>query len=427
MPKIGDGVDAVTAFAGAAVAGMALFLPFAFSAASLEGSPYRVTSLVNSVPRAAALGLIVAVVIAVLVRPVNRPGLVWLTATCGALVLAINYFVAATMTSADVLTTQNYIDSLSGGVIYGALGICALRMRWPALGALGFALGTVVVFVYGEVVAVFSTDSAMTETTMHTPPALVIVVVVLLVVSTLRHRHGVMLPAQTRLAADLPITPIVAATVLALSALLATEWLSHEFDGRRASAWQVGIAVVVSVVAAFVAALLLPGRDGAGVLLAVSLAAAADSLGDAPDLGWSVVLVVALSTAGMLTGARWSTPWLALLGIAAISLYAIGASQLSWSFVWTIGVGLLACVAGYTFASIRVSYLPSAVLGLGALYLPSILWAIPTRLRNWPVGGITAAESTPGRAALAITIGAAAGLALLYRIRPDESATVVSS
>lgn len=414
MPKLRDGVDAVTAFTGAAVAGMALFLPFTFGTPESITSPYRVTSLVNSVPRAAALGLIVAVCVAVMVRPLNRPGLVWLTAACGSMVLAINYFIGRTMTSADVLTTQNYIDALSGGVVYGALGICSLRRRWPAV---GFALGTVVVFVYGEVVAVFSSSVATADKLVSTPAWLIVLAAVLLVVNTLRHRHGIMLPAATRLAADLPISPIVAATLLSLSALLATEWLSNEFDGQRADFWTVSLAVTVSIVTAFLAAVLLPGRDGAGVLLAIAVSAAADSLGDAASLGWNLLLVLVIATAGIIASLYWPTPWLVLLGAAAISAYATFADQLPWSFSWTFGTAMLACVAGYAFGSIRVTYLPSAVLGLGALYLPSILWAIPTDLRNWPVGGPTADDATPGRTALALIAGAGAALLLLYRIR----------
>ncbi|MFC4375951.1 hypothetical protein ACFO5K_17765 [Nocardia halotolerans] len=426
MPKIGDGLDALTAFAGAAVAGMALFLPFTFSITgqSSMDSPYRVTSLVNSVPRAAALGLIVAVVIAVLVRPLTRPGLVWLTATAGAVALAINYLIGTQMTSTNVLTTQNYVDSLSGGVMYGALGICALRMRWPAV---GFALGTVVVFVYGEVVAVFTSNTAAADKASHTPSWLVLAAVVLLAVNTSRRRHGTMLPITPRLAADLPISPIIAATVLSLSLLLATEWLSREFDGRRASTWQIGLAVAVTIGAAFLAAVLLPGRDGAGVLLAVSVAAAADSLGDTPSLGWNLILVLLIATAGILVALRRPTPWVVLLGAAAISVFAMFTQQLSWTVTWTIGTGLLAAVAGYGFAAVRVSYLPSAVLALGALYLPSVLWAIPTAFRNWPAGGVQAADSTPGRTALAITIGATAALLLLYRIRPADPVRVVAT
>lgn len=421
MPKIRDGLDAVTAFAGAAAAGMSLFLPFTFGADSAVDSPYRVTSLINSVPRAAALGLIVAVVVAVLARPITRPGLIWLAATCGALALAINYLVGRAMTSTDVLTTQNYIDSLCGGVLFGALGICALRLRWPAV---GYLLGVVTVFVYGEVVAVFSSNTSATASkSVHTPAWLVVAAVVLLTLSTLRHRHG-MMPGLPRLAADLPITPIVAATVLSLTLLIATDWLDREFDDRHGNTWQITLAVVATLAAAFAAAALLPGRDGTGVLIAVSLGAAADSLADAVSLGWNLLLVLVVATAAILAGLRWTRPWIVLLGAAVICLFATVAERFPWAFAWTAGVLALTGVAGFAAGSLRVVYLPSAVLGLGALYLPSILWSIPTRLRHWPTGTTAVDESIPGWVALTITIGAAAGLAVLYRIRPAETESV---
>ncbi|MFD4441435.1 hypothetical protein ACFWPK_16845 [Nocardia sp. NPDC058519] len=416
MPKIGDGLDAVTAFTGAAAAGMSLFLPFSFGDESGIDSPYRVTSLINSVPRAAALGLIVAVVVAVLARPVTRPGLIWLTATGGATALAINYLIGEAMTSADVLTTQNYIDSLCGGVLFGALCICSWRMRWSAV---GFGLGVLVVFVYGQVVAVFTSNaSATADEAVHTPFWLVGAAVVLLAMNTARHRHGLMLSAVPRMAADLPITPIIATTVLSLSLLIATDWLGSEFDGRRVNSWHIVVAVSVTLVAAFVAAMLLPGRDGAGVLVAVSVAAAADSLGDAPSLGWHLLTVLAVGVAAILAGLRWATSWGALLGAAAICGFATVAEHLPWAIVWPAGVVLLTCVTGFAIGSIRVTYLPSAMLGLGALYLPSILWAIPTGQRHWPTSSTAVAERVPGQVALAITVGAAAGLAVLYQIRP---------
>ncbi|MFC6013532.1 hypothetical protein [Nocardia lasii] len=419
MPKLRDVVDAATAFTGAIVAGMALFLPFTFSTADSIGSPYRVTSLVNSVPRAAALGLIVAACVAVMVRPLSRPGLVWLTATCGSAVLTINYFIGRNVTSADILTTQNYIDALSGGFVFGALGICSLRQRWPAV---GFALGTVLVFVYGEVVAVFSANVATANKVVHTPAWMVVLATILLIVNTVRHRHGIMLPTGGRQPADLPISPIVGATVLSLTALLATEWLSNEFDGQKANVWEIALAVLASVGAAFLAAILLPGRDGAGVLIAIAVAAAADALGDAQSLGWAIVLVAVLATTGILVGLARPAPWLVLLGAGVISVYSIFAAGLEWMSSWVIGVAMISYLAGFGFGSVRVTYLPSAILALGALYLPSILWAIPTALRTWPVGGPDANAATPGRTALAITAATAVALLLLYRIRPAATA-----
>ncbi|WP_280339666.1 hypothetical protein [Nocardia neocaledoniensis] len=417
MPRIGDDLlDAVAAFAGAASAGIALFLPFTFGARSEVHSAFHVTSLLNSVPRAAALGLIVAVVVAVLARPINRPGLIWLTAALAAAALALNYFIGTAMHSADVLTTQNYLDSLCGGVLFGSLGIVALRRRWSAV---GFSLGTVVVLVYGEVVGVFSSTDSSFEAS-YSPAWLVGTAVVLLALNALRRRHGVMLPAVPRLAADLPITPIIAATVLSLSVLLATEWLAREWDGRRGNTWQIVVAVAVTVVAAFIAAVLLPGRDGVWPLLAIGVAAAGDSLGDAARLGWYLPLVVVLGTGAVLAGLRGSAPWVVLLGAAALCVFATVAPRLPWSLAWPIGALALACLAGYFAGSVRFEYLPSAVLGLGALYLPSILWSIPTRHRDWPTAGTPAAESLPGRAGLAITIGVALALALLFRIRPRQ-------
>ncbi|MET9212276.1 MULTISPECIES: hypothetical protein [unclassified Nocardia] len=416
MPTFGDGVDAVTAFAGAAIAGIALFVPFTSRSSTVIDTPYQVAGWANSVPRATTLGLIVAVVVAALIRP----GLDWLVAACAAAALGFNYFVGHTMDSAEVLTTQNYVNALFGGVIFGALCLCSLRMRWAAA---GFALGSVVVFVYGEVIALV-TENMLTTTdrAVHSPSGLIIAAVVLLAVNTVRHRQTIKPPAGPSATAELPMIPIVAATVLSLSLLLATEWLQREFAEGPQGFWRIAVAVTVTVVAAFVAATLLPGRDGAGVLVAVSLAAAGDSVIDGPSLGWKIVLVLGAAAVGVLAGQRWASPWAALCFVAAICVFVTFSARLPWTFAWTAGALALAVVAGYVFGSIRVAHGPSAVLGLGAVYLPSILWSIPTSLRNWPTGAAPVSEATAGRVALAITIGGAAALLLLYRIRPVEPA-----
>lgn len=420
MPTFGDGVDAVSAFAGAAIAGIALFVPFTSRSSSVIDTPYQMASWANSIPRATTLGLIVAVVVAVLIRP----GLDWLVAACATTALGLNYFVGHAMDSAEVLTTQNYVNALFGGVIFGSLCLCSLKMRWAAA---GFALGSVAVFVYGQVIALVTENTlTTTDRAVHSPSVLIIAAVVLLAVNSVRHRHTISSPAVPPLTADLPMVPIVSATILALSVLLATEWLQREFSGGHRGFWHIALAVAVTVVAAFVAATLLPGRDGAAVLVAVSLAAAGDSVIDGPSLGWKIVLVLGAAAAGILAGMRWASPLAVLSGAGALCVFVTFSERLPWTFVWMVGTLVLAVVAGYAFGSIRVSYGPSAVLGLGAVYLPSILWSIPTGLRNWPTGAEPVPEATAGRAALAITIGGAAALLLLYRIRSAEPTPAVT-
>ncbi|WP_189025210.1 hypothetical protein [Nocardia rhizosphaerihabitans] len=420
MPTFGDGVDAVSAFAGAAIAGIALFVPFTSRSSSVIDTPYQMASWANSIPRATTLGLIVAVVVAVLIRP----GLDWLVAACATAALGLNYFVGHAMDSAEVLTTQNYVNALFGGVIFGALCLCSLQMRWAAA---GFALGSVAVFVYGQVIALVTENTlTTTDRAVHSPSGLIIAAVVLLAVNSVRHRHTIKPPAVPQLTADLPMVPIVSATILALSVLLATEWLQREFSGGHRGFWPIALAVAVTVFAAFVAATLLPGRDGAAVLVAVSLAAAGDSVIDGPSLGWKIVLVLGAAAAGILAGLRWASPLAVLCGTGALCVFVTFSERLPWTFVWMVGTLVLAVVAGYAFGSIRVSYGPSAVLGLGAVYLPSILWSIPTGLRNWPTGAEPVSEATAGRAALAITIGGAAALLLLYRIRSAEPTPAVT-
>ncbi|MGW5571911.1 hypothetical protein ACWEVD_11975 [Nocardia thailandica] len=414
MLRPGDVLDAVAAFAAAAVGGSALFLPFAFSTVADSGSPYRITSLVNSVPRGAALGLIVAMVVAVLLYPVARPMVGWLVGAGGALALGLNYLIGLQMSSADVLTTQNYVDSLCGGVVFGAAGISALRRTAPAA---GFTAGTVAIFVYGELVALFDANGVLAGGALHAPRWLIVLAAVVLLASAYRHRYSIMLGAKPRLAADLPITPILATTILAIVLLLVTEWMSGQYDDDRTTTVRITVGVVVTVLAAFVAALLLPGRDGAGLLPAVSLAAAADALGDAPRLSWGLLTMTIATAVGILLGLRYPLATLTLLGSAAIAAIAAVGGYFPTTPAWYLGNALIAGTGAFACTALHPRYLPIGVLTRGALYLPSITWAVPTRNRNWPAGGTFADAGFPGRIALSVTFGSAVALYLLYRIR----------
>ncbi|WP_227997354.1 hypothetical protein [Nocardia australiensis] len=417
MRRIGESVDTVTAFLGAAVAGVALFLPITFTWAG-QGTSYRMAGLTNSEPRGAAIGVIVAVAIAVLVTTSARPVVAWGTALGGVCCIFVNHIAGRHVSSPDTLTTQNYLDSIFAGVLMGALGAAVLRRPGPAV---GFALGGVGFFVFGDFAELLEITNKNPYMVLETPPWwFIAVAALLLLVSTYRNRSRPEHAPPPAIAVELPVTPILAAMVLALVVLAVTEWLARQYLSAPdvGHPVDVGLAVLATGLAATAAAMLLPGRDGAGVYLAVSLVAVADALGYAPRPGWSVPVILVLTAVGIFIGIRLPAMWLAVMLIGGLAVFAMSTATNDGDTVRTIGSAALALTAGYCCGTARPHYPPGAVLAIAALYLPSIITAMPHRNGGQLPHVVAAPNSTSSRTALAITIFSALGLAALHMLRP---------
>ncbi|MFX0579893.1 hypothetical protein [Nocardia nepalensis] len=415
--KIGNTVDTVTAFLGAAVAGVALFLPINFSWTA-EASPYRLASLNNSVPRGAAIGVIVAVAVAVLVITLSKPAAAWAAALGAAIGMEINHIAGRNVSSADLLTTQNYLDSILGGVLLGALGAAVLRRPGPAA---GFAIGGAGFFVFGDLAELLDIADDNPYSVLETPPRWLIgVAVVLLIISTLRNWSQPKEPSPPQLVVELPVTPILAAMVLALVILAITEWLARQYQHAPdvSHAVEIGMAVAATVIVATAAAMLLPGRDGSGVYLAVSLVAAADAIGSTPRPAWSAAALIGLTAVGLLAGIRMPSMFIAIALITGLAVFALVKPPHDHRYVIAAGSGVLALTAGYCCGAARPRYSPSGVLAIAALYLPSIITALPHDSDEWPPHGGANHQALAGRMALALVCGSALGLLVLRRFRP---------
>lgn len=415
--KIGNAVDTITACLGAAVAGVAMFLPINFSW-TVETSPYRLASLNNSVPRGAAIGVIVAVVVAVLVTTYSKPMVAWAVALGAAFSMDINHFVGRHVSSADTLTTQNYLDSILAGVLLGALGAAVLRRPGPAA---GFAIGGAGFFVYGDLAELLESTDGDPYSVLETPPRWLLgVAVVLLIFSTLRNRSQPAHPSSVTTVIELPVTPILAATVLALVILAVTEWLARQYQHAPdvGHAVEIGMAVAATLIAATAAAMLLPGRDGSGVYLAVSLVAAADAVGGDSRPGWSIAALLVLTALGLLVGRRLPSMFIAISLIAGLAVFALVKSANNQGFVIAASSAVVALAAGYCCGAAWPRYAPSGVLAIAALYLPSIITALPHDSAEWPPAGSANHQTLAGRTAIAIVCGSALGLVVLRRIRP---------
>jgi hypothetical protein len=412
---IGEVVDATTAFIGAAVAGVTLFLPIAVGTQTGSAS-YQLAGLLNSEPRGAALGAIVAVMVAVLITTTSRPLIGWATATAGSMAQLINHLAAPEVPSADLLTTQNYLDSVCGAVVLGALGAAVLLRPLPAA---AFALGGVCFFAFGDLTELVDVDTDR-YAVLETPPRwLIWVTVALLITSTVRNWSRTQEPQTPVIATELPVAPILAAVVLAVVVLAGTEWLGRQFSKMpdEGHAVEIGIVVAATIVSATAAAMLLPGRDGTGVYLAVSLSAAADAVGYATRPDWVGGVLIMLAALGVVAGVRAGSTAVAIVLVGGISIFAMVTSTSAGAVRFAAISVLIAMTAGYCCGVARPREVSSGVLAIAALYLPTVVSVMPYKVRSWH-GAVPTHDATPGTAALAVTIGSAVGLIALRKLRP---------
>ncbi|WP_327145956.1 hypothetical protein [Nocardia sp. NBC_01327] len=286
----------------------------------------------------------------------------------------------------------------------------------------GFALGGCSAFVAGDLTGdidlfgrhPLSGPAAVAWTPIEEPPIWLVAAALLLTAAgTWRARLDS--DAETTPVSFLP--PIIAAVALALGALFSAEWLA----GRNPTPVTVGIAVLAAVVPAMIAAALLPGRDGTGLLMVVGIAATAGAVGVAPQPGWIVPVLIVLAGAGLAAGARRPSVWTSAGMTLAVAVFtaSTAASHGGSRAVVVVGGAVLAFTVGHLCASARPQQVPSGVLLIAALALPTCVTAIRTANRagysNDPRAAFAAA---PSLAAGAIMVCCMAGVALLHSRRP---------
>ncbi|MFI6871463.1 hypothetical protein [Nocardia sp. NPDC050406] len=352
----------------------------------------------------------------------------WMTALGGMVVLLVNHVSGHSQSTSASLSTMNFIDSIAGGIALGALGAAVLHHRLPAY---GWSLGMLTSVLLGSVNPLPHVGGFLDESVpstdwpaMDVPPLwMIIVALVLVAASTLANRHR--RPAE-RLSIELPMTPILAGVLLVLVFVFSAEWLAR----HGGSLADIGVAVVVTVGGAIIAAMLLPGRDGTLVLLTVSVSAVGSATIAASVPAWSVPLLVIVAALGLFAGARHPVPTACLGALLVLVLFTAFTANTENSLLIMTGTTALAWIAGYSLAAASPHYVPNRVLGTVVLFVPSAVLGLRDyvsrghyALRESPdepvVCTVTTQDtSAPAWAAFAITIGCALGWWLLRSSRP---------
>ncbi|WP_147265944.1 hypothetical protein [Nocardia puris] len=416
-------VESITVFLGAVIGGLALATPITLAWAR-GATTLEMELAAHSLPRATAIGCVVAVVVAVFVSTADSPMVAWLIALAAMTALLVNHLLGRGFAAIAPLSTLNYIDSMAGGALLGGL-LAAVPL--PSFSAAAGALGALTSIVLGDMSgARYERPARPSAWFVAEPLSLWLLgpATLLVVVCALRNRR----PRLPRvIAVELPLRPIVAVLAVMTVTLGGSEWLARH--GSSPSA--VALVAVGTVAVAAVAALLLPDRDGVLVLLATAVAAAGGAIVLTPLSMWTVPLLFGATVGGMVLGTQWPHPMVALGVLGALGLFGALTAVPRETPVAAAGTAgmALAVVTGYCFTSAVSGYSPSLVLAIGTLFVPGVVVAVRARVFGGPLDapprdsdpGLLL-RAAPGLTAVFVTVGCAFAITLLYRLREPESA-----
>ncbi|MEV0467405.1 hypothetical protein AB0I30_34720 [Nocardia tengchongensis] len=420
-------IETLAALLGAAVAGLLLMAPLDLNGTS--GSPVlQFDLLVINMPRAAAAGAALAVVSAALVVALGRRS-AWIASCGSALMLLVDQFWNRGAPTMDSLTTATYVDSIFAGILLGSLAVAVFGKPLATGAFLAGALGSILIGDQTSLPPGEGHGNPLSQlASVGTPPLwLLLLTAVLLAAGIVLQQPD---PVAEDESTDLAIGTILSALVVITATVLSTEW----FVRHAGTPLQIGAAVAVTVGAGMTAALLLPGREGTLVLLAVAVANAGSAIIAVPRPDWSAPFPVIALLAGLAAGGRWRSPWIALAATGALAVFAAGTAGVAhqYSAIPVIGVAATGFVIGLCFGAVVPKTAGGAVVAIAVLIVPCLVVALrgsdfgrvaysPRWYRD-PSGVVSA---LPGWAALVITLGCAAGVYLLWRIRPTRTAAVV--
>ncbi|MFJ4658422.1 hypothetical protein ACIP5Y_44735 [Nocardia sp. NPDC088792] len=413
-------IEAIGAFLGAVIAGLLLMAPLDVGATT--GPSFQLDLLVLNMPRAAAAGAVFAAVSAALAIALGRRT-AWVVAAGSSLVLLLDRLFTGQAVDNGNLTTVNYVDSIFSGILLGALAVAVFGRRTATSAYLIGALGAILIGDQTSLPSDSGHEPLISWAATASPPLwMYFLAVALLAAGLLLQRPA----SHHQPNSDLPIGPIVAALLLVAATALSTEWVVRHAGTSK----QVTIAAVITVAAAMVAALLLPGRDGMLVLLSVAVTNAGSAIIAVPRPEWSAPLPMIAVVAGLFAGRRRPLPWAALWGTAGLSVFAAltAGTAHGTALVPVLGITVTALLVGYCFGTAVPRNAGSAVVAIAVLIVPCLVVA----LRGSSFGRIAyspqwyrdpegAASAAPGWVALAVTLGCGLGMFILYRLRTSPA------
>ncbi|WP_306358213.1 MULTISPECIES: hypothetical protein [unclassified Nocardia] len=423
--RLRAGLEAGTVCLTAALAGLTVMVPIDPLEDATPQSVASIDLAVFQVPRATMAAAFVTILAAVFAL-MMRSAVAWATITLTGIALLIDQLLWSSSIAAEA--TLTYIDSALAGVLMGVVGTLAWPRRATASGFLFGAMAGILLGDFTPAPAPGESPSPVDRLLLDAPSVgLSTVLVVAAGVCAFEHRRQPM--TVRRLVDVVPLRSILAAGIIFPTILLTSEWFAR--DGRDLSVLTVGVLVIV--VAATVAALFLPGRDGLLLLLMVAFAAAGSTPVTVPRPDWVVPLFVAAIGLGLYVGYRRGLPLVAaaLTAVLAVASVLAVAAGVHGEVPAVVGGLAVAFVGGYCLGAATPLFPTVPPLCIAVLFVPSAavaLWGRDFERVAYSPGWYRPTEPVralaPGLVALAITAGCTVGMLLVYRLRPNTKEAI---
>ncbi|MGW0176659.1 hypothetical protein ACWDUM_22765 [Rhodococcus sp. NPDC003322] len=382
-------VELLAALLVGAAAGWALLAPIAPGFA-LGGSDARLTVLATSRPLAAALGVVLAAVVAGWLSRRGSVRVARLVVIVGLGAMVAVAFANESARQLEWLTASSYLTGVAAGLALGgaaATAADAVESATMAAGALAaFLLTAPVTARLGEMA-----DRGWTEYTLPNDSG----------TFTVAPPWWLLLPAAAATAVALllggaraarPSSRAGAVTTSVVVAALVTNAAIGAVPENRQLTW-VLLAVFVAVTIAGAAA--LDGRDGTLLLVTTAVVATAAPLSDWSDTTWIGVVILAVSLAvGVVVGTRWPSVVVGLTLLAAVSLAGLlpdVADGMGDAVRWLA----LAPIAGYTLGSCGGARSGATVAGVSVLFVPSALTVAGQAAASGPLAELSPFTELP--------------------------------
>ncbi|GAB0105453.1 hypothetical protein JMUB6875_44320 [Nocardia sp. JMUB6875] len=401
-------------YVAAVVAGLAIMAPVDLEQAARSRSAH-LDILANDTVHAAAVGVLIAVVVAIVATVHGSVRVGWGIAVCGTVILLADHLAAGSAPAPHELLALMYSDAGGGGLVLGGLAGAVVMHSAPAAALTTGALTTAVIGNRTSL-ADRAADRAQPADRwewhlLDSPPRWLVLIALILVLATgianrrARHRRWV---------GVFPFASACGGLLVVATAMLGWDWLAAGGSSLPRAVAAGGLIIAGVTAAAF----LLPGLDGAIALLATAFTVVWGELAPVRLPVADLIVLPILIAVGYFAGLRRRSALLGWTALVTVAVAVACSGQLRHTAMVAV-VPVLGAAVGYAWAASTPIRKSSRAVTIPLLFTPSIVLGFRQHLRA--ADGIADA---PDWAAVVLVLSCFLGFGALRAVRKGRRCAI---